>query len=192
MRLDQERETRFFAGIEEATRFFRGESDVHRTLEKIARLLEGDGIPYAIIGAMALNAYGYRRVTRNVDLLLTRESLEAVQTEHPDFASTAGVPVQIWITGEYPGDSQPKPVAFPDPATAAVRGDRIALLPLPRLIELKLASGMTAPHRLKDLADVLEMVRILGLPRSLVEDLHPFVRDKYREIWQAAQVAERE
>src|SRR5260370_32260199 len=50
--------------------------------------------------------------------------------------------------------SLPKPVIFPDPAKAAVRGERVALLPLPILIELKLASGMTAPHRLKDLADV--------------------------------------
>jgi hypothetical protein len=48
---------------------------------------------------------------------------------------------------------------------------------------------MTAPHRLRDLADVLELVRILRLPADLAEKLAPFVRDKYREIWQAAQAA---
>ncbi|HEX6903694.1 MAG TPA: hypothetical protein VF789_28550 [Thermoanaerobaculia bacterium] len=205
MRLDREQEARFFAGAEEATRFFMGEADVQRALEKVVRLLEEDGIPYAVIGAMALNAYGYRRVTVDVDLLLTRESLETFQSKHLGLGyvqkfpgskglrdTENGVPIDVVITGEYPGDGKPKPVAFPDPATAAVRGDRVALLPLPRLIELKLASGMTAPHRLKDLADVLEMVRILGLPQGLVEDLHPFVRDKYREIWQAAQAADQE
>jgi hypothetical protein len=54
-----------------------------------------------------------------------------------------------------------------------VRGERVALLPLPRLIELKLASGMTAPHRLKDLADVIEVIRILKLPAELLEELDP-------------------
>jgi DNA mismatch repair protein MutS len=59
-----------------------------------------------------------------------------------------------------------------------VRGERFALLPLKTLIELKLASGMTAPHRLRDLADVIELIRENGLQESLAESLHPYVRDK--------------
>jgi len=182
-----------------------GEADVQRALQKLARLLEEDGIPYAIIGAMALNAYGYRRVTVDVDVLLTGEGLAAFKAKHLGLGyvekfpgskglrdTEAGVRIDVVLAGDYPGDGLPKPVAFPDPAAAAVRGERIALLPLPRLIELKLASGMTAPQRLKDLADVLEIVRILGLPAALAVELDPFVRDKYREIWQAAQMAERE
>lgn len=200
-----EDEERFFAGAREATRFFMGESDVQRALEKVARLLEEDGIPYAVIGAMALNAYGYRRVTVDVDLLLTPEGLAAFKAKHLGLGYVQkfpgskgirdienGVPIDIVLAGEYPGDGLPKPVAFPDPALAAVRGERIALLPLPRTIELKLASGMTAPHRLKDLADVIEIIRILRLPAGLVEELDPYVREKYRELWGAAQAEERE
>ena len=86
-----------------------------------------------------------------------------------------------------PGDRKPKPVVFPDPAQAAERGARIALLPLPTLIELKLASGLTAPDRLKDLADVQEVIRIGQLPRALAADLDRFVRDKYLELWDAVQ-----
>jgi 16S rRNA C1402 (ribose-2'-O) methylase RsmI len=63
---------------------------------------------------------------------------------------------------------------------------------LPKLIELKLASGMSAPHRLKDLADVLELVRALSLPRDLTASLDSTVRAKYEELWEAAQAAERE
>jgi hypothetical protein len=48
---------------------------------------------------------------------------------------------------------------------------------------------MTAPHRLRDLADVLELVRMLRLPAALAGKLASFVRDKYLEIWQAAQAA---
>ena len=167
-RLSREREERLFAGVNEAARFFMGEADVQRALEKIAHLLEEDGIPYALIGAMALNAYGYRRVTVDVDLLLTREGPRELSGRSTWGSDTSkkfpgskglrdtehGVPIDVVLAGEYPGDGNPKPVVFPDPATAAVRGARVALLPLPRLIELKLASGMTAPHRLKDLADV--------------------------------------
>jgi len=203
--LSRETEDRFFEGAREATRFFMGESDVQHALEKVARLLEEDGIPYAVIGAMALNAYGYRRLTVDVDLLLTREGLEAFKAKHLGLGyvqkfpgskglrdTENGVPIDVVLTGEYPGDGLPKPVSFPDPASAAVRGERIALLPLPRLLELKLASGMTAPHRLKDLADVIEIIRILGLPAGLAEELDPYVREKYRELWGAAQAAERE
>lgn len=45
-----------------------------------------------------------------------------------------------------PGDGTPKPIAFPDPATTAIRGAGFALLPMPRFVELTLASGMTAAH----------------------------------------------
>ena len=68
----------------------------------------------------------------------------------------------------------------------------MALLPLPTLIELKIASGMSAPHRLKDLADVIELVRALPLSRDLASSLDPSVRGRYEELWEAAQAAERE
>jgi hypothetical protein len=203
--LSPEREEQFFAGVEEAQRFFMGESKVQQALDKVAHLLEEDSIPYAIIGAMALNAYGYRRLTVDVDLLLTPEGLEAFKAKHLGLGyvqkfpgskglrdTEHGVPIDVVLTGEYPGDGKPKPVVFPDPASVAIRGERVALLPLPRLVELKLASGMTAPHRLKDLADVLEMIRILKLPAGLTEELDPYVREKYLELWGAAQTEDRE
>ena len=104
----------------------------------------------------------------------------------------AGVNVDVVLAGEYPGDGKPKAVVFPDPAQAAVRGQRVALLPLPQLIELKLASGISAAHRLKDLADVLELIRQLSLPRAMAESLDASVRAKYEELWQAAQQADPE
>ena len=69
--------------------------------------------------------------------------------------------------GAVPGDGLPKPVSFPDPADPAVTlaGDRFRILALPKLVELKLASGMTAPHRLKDLdqPERLAQLAIAGL-----------------------------
>ncbi len=182
-----------------------GHADVQRALHAIAQLLNDDGIPYAIIGAMALNEYGYRRTTVDLNILLTRKGLDEFKARHLGLGyvekfpgsrglrdTQNGVTIDIVLAGDYPGDGRPKPVAFPDPAVAAVRGEHLALLPLHRLVELKLAAGMTAPHRLKDLADVLELVRALGLSADFAEQLDPFVREKYHDLWQAAQTRDPE
>jgi hypothetical protein len=66
-------------------------------------------------------------------------------------------------------------------------GERLSVLPLSKLIELKLASGMTAPHRLKDLADVLELIRAVHLTDDFGQKLDPYVQSKYGDLWRAAQ-----
>jgi hypothetical protein len=203
--LHPDEEARFWSGVAYATRFFMGEADVQQALVKLARLLDEAHIPYAVVGAMALNEYGYRRVTVDVDILLTRESLDALRTLAlgqgyvEKFPGSRGlrdtehnVPIDVVISGEYPGDGRPKSVRFPDPADAAVRGARVALVSLPVLVELKLASGMSAPHRLRDLADVLELIRAARLPATLADELDASVREKYRELWEAAQTPEPE
>jgi hypothetical protein len=163
-------------------------------------MLDGLQIPYAIIDALALNEFGYRRATVHVDVLLTSAGLADLRTNAlgrgyvEKFPGSRGlrdtehhVDVDVVLAGEYPGDGRPKPVAFPDPAIVARRGARVALLPLPRLLELKLASGMTAPHRLRDLADVQEVIRVLALPQDFGDQLHPYVRARYAELWAAVQ-----
>jgi len=197
--------SRVFEAVREAEKFFMGTDAVHAALEKLIGLLAALRIPYALVGAMALNEYGYRRVTVDVDILLTREGLDAFKRAHLDRGyidkfpgsrgmrdTEHGVDVDVLLAGEYPGDGKPKPVAFPDPATAAVEGPRVHLLPLPKLLELKLASGLSAPHRLRDLADVLEVIRVQRLPETFAGELDPSVREKFRELWQAAQHTDEE
>ena len=48
---------------------------------------------------------------------------------------------------------------------------------------------MTAPGRLKDLADVQELIRLVHLPADFAEELQPFVREKYAELWNATHSA---
>jgi len=93
-----------------------------------------------------------------------------------------GVNIEVLLTGDYPGDAKPKPVSFPDPSVA-VRGPGVMALPIRHLVELKLASGMTNPDRLKDLADVQELIRAAHLSLELRDELAPMVRDRYSEIW---------
>ena len=61
------------------------------------------------------------------------------------------------------------------------------MVELASAVELKLASGMTNPGRLKDLADVQELIGLLRLPADFAEQLQPFVREKYGELWRTVQ-----
>jgi hypothetical protein len=184
--------------LTEASLFFEGKGGVQSTLRKITSRLNDLGIPYAVSGGLALFAHGFRRFTEDVDLLVTAEGLGHIHKELEGlgfvvpFAGSknlrdveSGVRIDFLVAGQFPGDGKPKPVAFPDPDRVAVVKDGIRYLTLPTLVELKLASGMTSPDRMKDLSDVMELVKLLGLPKEFSEQLAPYVRDKYVEIWKA-------
>ena len=42
--------------------------------------------------------------------------------------------------------------------------------------------GMTAAHRMQDLADVMNLIRANDLPVEYADSLHPYVADKFREV----------
>jgi len=179
-------------------RFFMEDDPVHHTLRKIAGKLEELGIAYAVAGGMALGAHRFVRATVDVDILVSADGLRKIHESLdgrgfiPPFAGSrnmkdvqTGVRIEFLIQGQFPGDGKPKPVAFPDPADAAETINGIRYLRLPALVELKLASGMTNPGRLRDLADVQELIRVLSLPGEFAQQLNPFVRGKFEELWQA-------
>lgn len=181
----------------EGSMHFENESAVHRCLRSIAARLDELQIPYAIAGGMALFFHGYRRFTEDVHILITPEGLSRLHAEVdgrgylPPFAGSrnlrdtdSGVRIEFLVSGEFPGDGKPKPVPFPDPSDRVVEIDGIRFLRLATLIELKLASGISSPRRARDLADVQELIDLLQLPRDLSEDLNPYVRDKYLDLWQ--------
>lgn len=178
-------------------RFFMRDDPVHQTLRNIAARLEELGITYAIAGGMALGAHRFVRATVDVDVLVTHEGLEAIHrgleglgyvalfAGSKNLKDTAtGVRIEFLVSGQFPGDGKPKPVAFPDPAQAGVEIDGIRYLRLTSLVELKLASGMTGGvARLKDLADVVSLIQSLDLPLNFSQQLDPYVRPKYEELW---------
>ena len=188
--------------LREGSLHFQEKNAVHQTLRRITQRLNELNIPYAVVGGMAMFAHGFRRFTEDVDLLVTRESMDRILAEleglgwvKPAGTSTklrdaqSGVRVEFLITGHFPGDGKPKSVAFPDPAAVAIEIDGIRYLKLAKLIELKLASGISASHRVKDLGDVQELIRSLHLPANLADQLDPFVRGKYLELWNGLQQA---
>lgn len=185
--------------VREASRFFTGEDAVHVALRKVAHRLDEARIAYVVVGGMALNAHGYRRTTVDVDVLVTAEGLDRVKAALtglgylPPFEHSrqlrdteTGVRIEFLVSGGFPGDGKPKPITFPDPVEAGVLIDGIRYVGLERLLEMKLASGMSHPGRLKDLADVQELIKIKGLPLTLAADLHPHVRAEYERLWHGA------
>jgi hypothetical protein len=145
-----------FRGVDE---FFMSEGPVHKTMRRLAARLSKEGIDYALAGGMALVLHGYRRETVDVDLLLTQDGRDRLADElsgsgylpmfpgsRKRFRDTeTGVEIDIIVTGEYPGDGKPKPVSFPNPRAVSTEVEGIRVITLETLIELKLASGMTAP-----------------------------------------------
>jgi hypothetical protein len=187
----------------EGSMHFEEKSAVYQTLRAIAARLDELRVPYAVARGMALFAHGYRRFTEDVDVLVSPESLSAIHQELegrgyvPLFPGSRGlrdaehgVRVEFLVTGDFPGDGKPKPVAFPDPADVRFARDQIQYVNLPTLVELKLASGMTNAGRLRDLADVQELIRHLALPESFADQLNMYVRETFAELWRSVQTTE--
>jgi hypothetical protein len=182
--------------LSEGSRHFEEKSAVFAALQKIAKRLDDLGIPYAVVGGMALFQHGLRRFTEDVDILVSKADLKKVHDKLEGLGyrpvhkhskhlrdTELGVRIEFLTTGEYPGDGKEKPVAFPEPGPVSIEIDGVKYLNLPTLIELKLASGMTNPGRLKDLSDVLELIKLLNLPANFPEQLNPYVREKFAELW---------
>ncbi|MBL8751683.1 MAG: hypothetical protein JNK15_00165 [Planctomycetes bacterium] len=191
----------FLASWEQVGRFFMGTADVHVALARLVRRFDELGIVYAVCGGLAVHAHGYARTTTDVDVLVTADGLRRFKEASlglgwlERFAGSRGVrdterrvPIDFLIAGGIPGDGTPHGVVFPDPAEVAIEKAGTRYVTLAKLIELKLASGLTLPHRLQDLADVARLIEVNGLGEHFAAGLHPFVQAKYAELWRNAQL----
>lgn len=182
--------------LSEGSVFFEDQGAVQQAMRRIAKRLDELGVPYAIVGGMALFQHGFRRFTEDVDILVTREGLTTIHENLegrgylPPFTGSKhlrdtelGVKVEFLVSGGFPGDGKPKPVAFPDPTSVAEIIDGRKYIRLTSLIELKLASGMSSEQRSRDLIDIQQLIRAAHLPLDLANQLDPYVQEKYRALW---------
>jgi hypothetical protein len=179
----------FWKRLKEIDLFFEGRGREHQTLRRLVRRLAKAGIPYAIMGAMAVNAHGAERTTKDVDILLTQEGLDSFRQKYVGkfydqqagrprrfTERQSGVTVDILVTGRYPGTGKPGPIAFPHPDEASEVIKKARVLKLPQLIQLKLAA-----RRHYDFGDVVYLIRVHNLDESFAEKLHPSVRGDFIE-----------
>jgi hypothetical protein len=193
-------EEHFANVIRDVDDFLMGEGNVQNTMRKLARRLDDLDIEFALAGGLALGPRGHLRLTVDVDILIREEDLARFKEYWlgrgyvEKFTGSrgirdveTGVSIDFLLAGHFPGDGKPKSVRFPDPAAIPRGKEPYRILDLRTLIELKLASGMSAPDRLVDLADVIALVRANGLPQDFADSLDPSVREKFKELWHAAQ-----
>jgi hypothetical protein len=187
--------------LQRAVSFFMGTSDIQLAANRITKELDAMGIPFAIAGAIAVGTHGHRRMTEDLDLLMRREDLARFKEKNlglgwvEKFAGSKGirdvvanVPIDILLTGDYPGDGLEKPIAFPAPEDATERdANGWPVLTLKNVIELKLASGMSARSRIQDFADVIQLIKRNELPNEFGTQLNPYVLDAWNTYWSDAQ-----
>jgi hypothetical protein len=175
--------------LKEIGMFFQGTDAVHQTMNKIAADLEKAQIPYAIVGGMAVNAHRHGRTTDDVDVLLTPEGFAKFRSlfvpktygklpkRSKRFVDPSnGITFDILVTGLFPGTGKPGPIAYPDPAAVSQIMERIRVVDLPTLVQLKLAA-----RRHQDFADVVNLIRVHNLDQSFQAKLHPAVHRDFIE-----------
>lgn len=177
--------------------------DIAAVLESLSRHLAQEGIPFALIGALALRHYGYVRHTEDIDILTTREGLDRIHarlvgrgllrapglrkslrdTEHD-------VDIDIVTAGEHAGSPE-SPVEYPPPTSAAfvdVGGLRVPTLAA--LVEFKIASGVWG-HRAQDLADVQRLIRANALTEAFAVRLAPTLRERFLDLLRESRLERR-
>jgi hypothetical protein len=166
--------------LREIDMFFEEKGEVHQSLRRLVQRLGREGIPYAIVGGLAVNAHGHERMTKDVDVLLTKAGFarfcELFVPKH--YTPTGRSPrrfvdkknqrgIDVLVTGFFPGTGKPGPIAYPDPAEVQQPIKKINFINLPTLIQLKLAA-----RRYQDFADVVALIRAHNLDESFLPQLH--------------------
>lgn len=142
--------------------FFMGESHVEKAVISICERLKEMKIPYALAGGMAAQPLrSPAQDWEDVYIIIDRAGLQRFKDEWlgrgwvENFKGSKGlrdainkVKIDFLLTDEIPGDGKSVPFKFPNPNDASETDeDGISALTLPRLLDLKIASGMTVPKR---------------------------------------------
>lgn len=172
-----------------------GTTTLDDTVRAAVRVLAQHDIPHLVAGGLAVQEHGYYRVTLDVDLIVpdVPEALEFLT------ADLSGPFVRVGDCEDRVRDKRNDVSIDLLPAGHVLRrgcqvpfpeARRVAEVPayvtLEQLIALKLDSWAHSPiRRLKDKVDVIELIKVLGLPRDL--EVADVVRHHYVETWDALQ-----
>ncbi|MBX3423962.1 MAG: hypothetical protein KF752_20585 [Pirellulaceae bacterium] len=177
-------------------------SSIHNTMCGLVKAMSDWDLPIVIAGEMAANAQGQQRTKAEVHILTRREDLQRFKLRFGGLGwvdkfegskylrdATTNVNMDVLIAGDYPRDGVPKPAVFPVPEKVSwISADGVHHVILEALLELRIAIGISARHRIQYLADVVQLIRVNRLPRTFAAKLSPYVADTFDKLWQAAQV----
>jgi hypothetical protein len=171
-----------------------GNQNLWQVATQCHRLLETANLAHSICGGVAVCLHGYQRNTVDLYLIIRRIDSETVKEvleraglkwddQQAEFRSAEGVAVQFLYAGDRAGRGAE--VCLPDPEgdlnVEIVEG--LPVLPLSKLIEIKIACGTGDVRRMhKDLADVVELIVTRDLDGTFARFLHKSVRKTFREL----------
>ncbi len=172
-----------------------GTSGLEQTVRDAVTILAHHLIPHLVAGGLAVQEHGYCRVTLDVDLIVP-DVVDAAEVLTADLSgpferypgcedTVRDRRNEVLINLLPAGRAYKRACKVPFPLPAEV-SDVPQFVPLAKLIALKLDSWVNSPaRRLKDKADVIELIKALKLPRDLPVD-EP-VRHLYHQTWDALQ-----
>lgn len=169
-----------------------GQDNLWTTARRCHEALTGSGLPYAIVGGVAVSLHGYQRSTVDVDLLVRHEDSAAVREcfesngftwdlENRAYRDGNGIAVEFLLSSETAGSG----LELPDPAAPGITTEieGLAVVSLARLIELKMACGLSNLRRTyRNLADVIELIAVHQLGRDFARHLHKSLRKEFRAL----------
>lgn len=183
--------------VQEMRRHYAHSRDIATVLESLRRRFAEAEIPFAVVGAIALQHYGYVRHTEDIDIVTTPDGLNKIhetqvgrgivprgpglrkglrETEHV-------VNIDVITSGEHAG-SPDSPVVYPPPDSEAfVEVEGLRYPTLESLITFKIASGVWG-HRDQDLVDVQRLSRANGLNETFAPKLPAALRDHFLSLLQ--------
>jgi len=160
--------------------------DLAAVIGDVGGFLDGEGIPFAIVGALALHSYGYSRATNDVDLLVGADAQGTLIAflEHRGFET-------LYRSDGYSNHLHPDPalgrldVVYVDRATRekifaearrAPLAGRMTAVPKPEhLAAMKVHAMRNDPSRVfQDMADIQFLMNLPGVD---LEEIRRYFQD---------------
>jgi hypothetical protein len=164
-----------------------GSTPLSRTMRKAVRVLAEANIPSLVVGGYAVQENGYARFTSDVGLVVPNVAAarELLSTkgfrENPGSSMTLTDRISKVEVDLLPGGGAvgPAPLLLPMPTHVSTEP---TIADLHTLIQIKLSSYLGSPmSRLRDLADVIELIKANHLPRDF--ELNEAVQSQFIERW---------
>jgi hypothetical protein len=175
-----------------------------RVIQALDHVLEAISAESVVAGGWAVWRHGvFARMTLDVDIVLAKDAVEKflrvaavsgfeILPQQPGRwpklrHKETDIQVDILPEGERPGTpGKLAPTTIPHPTYIGATATKLRYIPLPRLIELKLAAG-----RVRDDFDVVELLRAnpekAGEIRNHLAEVHPTYVARFDELVERAQ-----
>lgn len=188
-----------FTGDRLWARMERAVDKVQERLNRSAGALNEAGVPYAVVGGLAVRVWVAQvdetavRNTRDVDLLVRRADLDRIKGALTAagfvFRQSAGLTmfldtpdasprdaVHLVFAGEMVRDDDPEPNPTPDDSAAVAVGE-LHVLGLEALVRMKLNS-----HRLKDRVHLLDLIEVGLIDGGWPNRFPAALRDRLQQL----------